>query len=59
MAARNGNAGAEVIRIWAPLCENLNLQDEDGLTPLHLAAGKGYVNKVTKILAPLEFLQDF
>ena len=49
-AARYGHV--EIVKILAPLCENLDLQNEFGRTLLHFAAINRHV-EVVKILAPL------
>ena len=37
----SANLGAEIVRIMAPLIENPNAPDNDGVTPIHLAAWFG------------------
>lgn len=40
---------ADVVELLLPLCQ-LNLQDEEGYTALHHAAGKGHIGVVTMLL---------
>ena len=51
MAARNQYTGPEIIKILAPLVENPNAPDPDGMTPIHQAAKDGHL-EIIKILAP-------
>ena len=47
-----GMYGPEIVEIVAPLTNNPNAPNEDGSTPIHLAAWKGYT-EIVKILVPL------
>ena len=49
-AAKEGHTG--IVRILAPLTDNPNAPDEEGITPIHLAAFEGHT-EIVKILAPL------
>ena len=42
----------KIVKILAPLTENLNAQDKDGYTPIIFAANKGHT-EIVKILVPL------
>ena len=44
----------EIVRILAPLTDNPNAPDEDGVTPIHRAALKGHT-EIVKILAPFTY----
>ena len=54
LAADNGNGGAKIIKILAPLADNPNEPDTEqmGITPIHTAVDMGAL-EVIKILAPL------
>ena len=42
----------EIVKILAPLADNPNAPDKDGLTPIHAAADNGHT-EIVNILAPL------
>ena len=46
------NRQTEIIKMLAPLTDNPNSPDENGKTPIYLAAWKG-ISEIVKILAPL------
>ena len=47
-----GMYGPEIVRLVAPLTDNPNAPDNNGATPMHLAAWNGY-REIVKILVPL------